>query len=50
MPNELQFVIIPKRSLGGIPKVDAFRRLLDERVARPAVPGFPVATAAGKDR
>jgi hypothetical protein len=43
MPNELQFVIVPKRALGGAAEVDAFRRLLDVRVARPAVPGFPVA-------
>jgi len=48
LPSEMHLLIIPKRSLGAEAQVVEFRRLLDERVARPAVPGFPVTTAQAK--
>lgn len=48
MPSDVTLVIIPKRSLTEPGAVDGFRRLLDERVARPSVPGFPVTTVQAK--
>jgi hypothetical protein len=48
LPNEMMLVMIPKRALGGDAQVAEFRRLLDERVARPTVPGFPVTTTQAK--
>jgi hypothetical protein len=49
LPSEMILVMIPKRAFAGPADVDQFRALLDERVVRPAVPGFPVATAAANN-